>query len=76
MHLYEQAIRSTHENGFVHNEAVAYETAGRFYIAQSFDKIADVYLREARYGYLRWGADGRPASVIDFCRPILSYGYP
>jgi predicted ATPase len=28
---YEQAIRSAHANGFVHNEALAYELAARFY---------------------------------------------
>ena len=57
--LYEQAIRSAHANGFVHNEAVADELAARFYAARGFDKIADPYLREARYCYLRWGADGK-----------------
>jgi PAS domain S-box-containing protein len=57
--LYEQAIRSAHANGFVHNEAVAYEVAGRFYEARGFDKIADAYLREARYSYHRWGAVGK-----------------
>jgi PAS domain S-box-containing protein len=57
--LYEKAIRSAHANGFIHNEAVAYEVAGRFYAARDLDKIADTYLREARYCYLRWGADGK-----------------
>ncbi|PWT91119.1 MAG: hypothetical protein C5B56_04325 [Proteobacteria bacterium] len=58
-HLYEQATRSAHANGFVHNEALAQELAARFYAARGFDKIADAYLREARYGYLRWGADAK-----------------
>ena len=57
--LYEQAIRSAHTNGFVHNEALAYEVAARFYAARGFEKIAHAYLREARYCYLRWGADGK-----------------
>jgi PAS domain S-box-containing protein len=57
--LYEQAIRSAHANGFVHNEAIGYETAARFYSARGFEKFADAYLREARYCYLRWGADGK-----------------
>ncbi|XYI03780.1 AAA family ATPase [Sorangium sp. So ce1128] len=57
--LYEQAIRSARENGFVQNEAIAYETASRFYRARGFDKIADMYLREARACYARWGADGK-----------------
>ena len=31
MRLYEQAIRSAHDHGFVQNEGVAYEVAARFY---------------------------------------------
>jgi PAS domain S-box-containing protein len=57
--LYEQAIRSARVNGFVHNEALANEFASRFYAARGFDRIARVYLQDARYGYLRWGADGK-----------------
>ena len=59
MRLYEQAIRSARANGFIHNEALAYELAARFYAARGFEKIARVYLQDARYGYLRWGADGK-----------------
>ena len=57
--LYEQAIRSACANGFVHNEALAYELAARFYAARGFEKFARVYLQDARYGYLRWGAEGK-----------------
>ena len=57
--LYEEAIHSAHANGFIHNEAVAYEVAARFYAARGFQKFADAYLLEARYCYQRWGADGK-----------------
>ena len=57
--LYEQAIRSAHENGFIHNEAVANEVAARFYMERGFDKIARAYLRDSRHCYVRWGADGK-----------------
>jgi PAS domain S-box-containing protein len=57
--LYEQAIRSSHANGFVHNEALAHELAGRFYATRGFQKIAQAYLRDARHCYLRWGANGK-----------------
>ena len=57
--LYEQAIHSSRDNGFVNNEAIAYERASEFYRARGFGQIADLYLRNARYGYLRWGADGK-----------------
>jgi PAS domain S-box-containing protein len=59
MRLYEQAIRSAQINGFVHNEALAQELAARFYAARGLDKIANIYLQDARYGYLRWGAEGK-----------------
>ena len=59
MRLYEQAIRSSREYGFVQNEAVAYELAARFYDARGFETFADAYLRRARDCYLRWGADGK-----------------
>ena len=58
-HLYEQAIRSARANGFVHNEALASELAGRFYDARGFEQIAQLYLRNARHCYLSWGADGK-----------------
>lgn len=58
-HLYEKAIRSARANGFVHNEALACETAARFYAARGFEVIAGLLLERARDGYLRWGADGK-----------------
>src|ERR1700726_3442817 len=59
MRLYQQSIRSARVNSFVQNEALAYELAARFYAARGFDEIAHLYLRKARYGYLRGGADGK-----------------
>ncbi|WP_338053872.1 trifunctional serine/threonine-protein kinase/ATP-binding protein/sensor histidine kinase [Tardiphaga robiniae] len=57
--LYEQAIRSAREHGFVQNEGVAYEVAARFYSARGSETSANAHLREARECYLRWGADGK-----------------
>ncbi len=69
--LYEQAIRSSHANGFVHNEAVANELAARFYAARGFDTIAHAYLRKARYCYLRWGATGKVRQLDERYPEIL-----
>jgi len=69
--LYEQAIRSARANGFFHNEALANELASRFYAARGFEKIARVYLQDARYGYLRWGADGK-VRQLDRLHPSLA----
>ncbi|WP_437593539.1 AAA family ATPase [Sorangium sp. So ce1000] len=57
--LFEEAIRSARDNGFVHNEAVAYEVASRFYRARGLEEFADLYLRNARACYARWGAHGK-----------------
>jgi len=48
MRLYEKAIRSARANRFVHNEALAYELAARFYAARGFEEVAHLYLGNAR----------------------------
>ena len=73
--LYEQAIHSARDNGFVHNEAIAYERASEFYRARGFNQIADLYLRNARYRYLRWGADGK-ARQLEAMYPHLRVEEP
>ncbi|HEV3499202.1 MAG TPA: AAA family ATPase, partial [Bradyrhizobium sp.] len=57
--LYEEAIRSAREHGFVQNEGLAHEVAARFYAARGFETISHAYLRNARHCYLRWGALGK-----------------
>ncbi|MEO8006718.1 MAG: ATP-binding protein, partial [Betaproteobacteria bacterium] len=59
MRLYELAIRSARANGFVHNEAIAHELAGRFFLARDIETAGYAYLRNARNCYDRWGADGK-----------------
>jgi PAS domain S-box-containing protein len=75
MNLYEQAIRSAQANGFVHNEALANELAARFYTACGFEQIAQLYLRNARDCYRRWGADGK-VRQLDAMYPRLRMEEP
>ncbi len=56
MDLYEKAIHSARDNGFVQNEALANELASRFYRDRNFLTIADTYFYNARHCYVRWGA--------------------
>jgi PAS domain S-box-containing protein len=70
MDLYERAITSARANGFVHNEALAYELAARFYAARGFEDVANLYLGNARRAYLRWGADGK-VRQLDQLHPRL-----
>ncbi|WP_454735670.1 trifunctional serine/threonine-protein kinase/ATP-binding protein/sensor histidine kinase [Cupriavidus necator] len=75
MRLYEQAILSARDNDFIHNQALANELAARFYAARGFEKIAWVYLRDARHGYRRWGAEGK-VRQLDGLYPALGEEEP
>jgi PAS domain S-box-containing protein len=59
MHLYERAIRSAQANGFIHNEALANELAGRFYLGRGLEKNGYAHLHDARDCYALWDADGK-----------------
>ncbi|RFU49828.1 PAS domain S-box protein [Paraburkholderia sp. DHOC27] len=63
MHLYDEAIQSAHENGFLQHEGMANELAGRFYLDRGFRTSADAYLRQARRCFAVWGADGKVAQL-------------
>jgi PAS domain S-box-containing protein len=75
IHLYEEAIRLARSDGFIQNEALAHERAARFCTARGFPTMADAYLRNARYCYLSWGADGK-VRQLDQLYPQLSEKEP
>jgi len=56
---YDLAIKGAKEQGYIQEEALANELAGEFYLSRKKDKIAQVYLIEAYYGYIRWGANAK-----------------
>src|SRR5262249_2042846 len=59
MRLYEEAIRSSRENGFVHNEAIASELAGHFYLGTDLEQKGYRTLPKRRTCFALWGADGK-----------------
>ncbi len=59
MRLYAKAIESAYSNGFLHNEALAHELAGRFYLSCGLRTPGFAHLREAQSRYAQWGADGK-----------------
>jgi histidine kinase len=63
--LYDQAIRSARESGYVQNEAIANELAAKYYLAQGLDKIAAAYLADALDGYMKWGARQKAKELQD-----------
>ncbi|BAY13635.1 ATP-binding sensor histidine kinase [Calothrix sp. NIES-2098] len=56
---YDRAITLAKENEYINEEALANELAARFYIQWGKDKIAQAYLTDAYYCYLRWGAKAK-----------------
>ncbi|NWL76417.1 protein kinase [Pseudomonas taiwanensis] len=73
--LYEQAIQSAQESGFDQIEALANELASRFYASAGFHKIARLYLQDARYAYVRWGATGK-VRQLEQAHPFLKADDP
>lgn len=57
--LYESSIELARSNSFLSSEAVANESAARFYQRRGLHKIALTYLRESHLCYGRWGADAK-----------------
>jgi len=53
---YDKAIILARENEYLNEEALAYELAGRFYLARNQNHVARHYLQDAHYAYQRWGA--------------------
>jgi PAS domain S-box-containing protein len=70
MHLYDEAVALAREHGFVPNEGIANELAARFYAVRGFETIAHTYIRNARYSYLRWGAEAK-VRQLDQLHPEL-----
>ncbi len=56
MEYYDKAIAGARENEYVNEEALASELAAKFYLERGKEKIASVYMMDARYAYQRWGA--------------------
>src|SRR5262249_40391648 len=56
---YDTAIELAQQHGYLHEEALAYELAGQFYLARGQSRLADHYLRDARAAYTRWGAHAK-----------------
>ena len=59
MRLYENAITLARKNGYIHEKAMANELAAKFYLEEGMEKVAGLYMREARHGYEEWGAGAK-----------------
>lgn len=60
---YERAIQGASEQGYLQEEALAWELAGRFYRDRGRERIAQAYLQSAYETYARWGAEAKLAHL-------------
>jgi len=56
---YDRAIALAKEHEYLNEEALANELAAKFYIAWGKDQVAQAYMTNAYYCYLRWGATAK-----------------
>ncbi|TVP59736.1 MAG: GAF domain-containing protein [Nodularia sp. (in: Bacteria)] len=57
--LYDCSIELAEKNGLIHNQALANELTAKFYLNWGKNRIAQEYLIQAYYGYVRWGAQAK-----------------
>lgn len=69
---YDRAIQAARAQGYLHEEALAYERAGVFYLDCQKPLIARTYLQEAHYCYGRWGATAKANELEQRFPQLLS----
>ncbi|MEG5235734.1 protein kinase domain-containing protein [Microcoleus sp. AT9b-C3] len=71
MDLYDHAIDGAAKNGYIQEEALAYELAGEFYQALGKEIVYQAYLTKAYYGYIHWGAIAK-VKHLESTHPFLA----
>jgi predicted ATPase len=72
--LYKEAVTSAREAGFPLNATLGYELAGRFELERSREGEAATWLRTARDGYAKWGANAKLKAMEEEFKTILTSG--
>ena len=63
MEYYDRAIQGAEDNGHIHEQALAAELAGAFYLSLGREKIAKIYLTESHSCYQRCDAKAQAAHL-------------
>ncbi|MEG4941798.1 AAA family ATPase [Microcoleus sp. F4-D5] len=72
MEYYDASIQGAREQGYIQEEALANELAAEFYFSRGREKIAEIYLTDAYYGYIRWGAKAKVKYLSEEYPELLS----
>ena len=69
---YDKAISLSKEHQFINEEALSNELAAKFYLDWGKKRIAQSYMIEAYYGYIRWGAKAKVADLERHYHQLLA----
>ncbi|MDJ0508598.1 MAG: AAA family ATPase [Crocosphaera sp.] len=68
---YDQAINMFQKNGYIHEKALAYELAAKFYLEQEYNHLNYYYMQDAHYSYKLWGAMTKVESLEESYPQLL-----
>ena len=71
--LYDKAIELAQEQEFLHDQAIAYELAGKFWLDHKKNDIAAIYLRKAHTLYKIWGAEAKVTMMDQEHKDLLEH---
>ena len=70
--FYDKAIQAAGKNGFIQEEALGSELAGKYYLSIGNQTIGRNYLMDAASLYNRWGATAKVNNLLADYHPILN----
>ncbi len=71
MELFDRAIAGAKAQGYIQEEALANELAAEFYLALGREKVAQTYMTEAYYAYIRWGSVAKVRDLEERYRRLI-----
>ena len=69
--LYEQAIRYARETSMLQHQALANELCARFWLQRRQANVAAVFMAEARYAYIEWGAFAKAQHLAELYPELI-----
>ncbi|MBD1840787.1 hybrid sensor histidine kinase/response regulator [Coleofasciculus sp. FACHB-501] len=72
MEMYDRAIALAKENEYINEEALAHELAAKFYLSWGKETIAQTYMTNAYYAYMRWGATAKVEDLAKHYSQLLA----
>ncbi|MCB1191460.1 MAG: serine/threonine-protein kinase PknK, partial [Leptospiraceae bacterium] len=70
---YDEAIKLAIRYEYTLEEAIANELAGKFWLSQKNEKIARVYMIDARYAYERWGCKPKVKQLEETYHDLIGF---